>query len=148
MNKVIMMGRVVADLTNENVRYTSGDNPTCIANFRIAVDKRFKNKNNPDAPTADFFRITAFGKLGEFCKNYLGKGTKVVVEGRIENDNYTDSNGNKVFRDQIIAENIEFAESKKAQESNGSDNAVTTADASAASFMNTTPAGYGDLPFK
>lgn len=146
MNKLIMMGRVVADLTNEDVRYTSGDNPTCIANFRIAVDKRFKNKNNPNAPTADFFRITAFGKLGEFSKNYLKKGTKIVVEGRIENDNFTDSNGNKVFRDQIIAENIEFAESKKAQESNGS--TVSTADASSAGFVNTAGTNLDDLPFK
>lgn len=115
MNQINFMGRLVAD---PEVRYTSGDNATCIANFRIAVDKRFKNKNDENAPTADFFRITAFGKLGEFVNNYLKKGTKIVMTGRIENANYTDKDGNKVFRDQIIAENIEFAESKKAQDEN------------------------------
>lgn len=116
MNQFIRMGRLVAE---PEVRYTSGENATCIANFRIAVDKRFKNKNNPDAPTADFFRITAFGKQGEFVQNYLHKGTKVLVTGRTENNNFKDANGNMVYRDQDIAESIEFAESKKAAESNG-----------------------------
>ena len=115
MNKIVQMGRLVAD---PEIRYTSGDNATCIANFRIAVDKRFKKRDDSDAPTADFFRVTTFGKLGEFVEKYLHKGTKIVYEGRIENANYTDKDGNKVFRDQIIAENIEFAESKKAQDEN------------------------------
>jgi single-strand DNA-binding protein len=113
MNKIVQMGRLVAD---PEIRYTSGENATCIANFRIAVDKRFKKRDDSDTPTADFFRVTAFGKLGEFVEKYLKRGTKIVYEGRIENANYTDKDGNKVFRDQIIAENIEFAESKKAQE--------------------------------
>ena len=115
MNKIVQMGRLVAD---PEIRYTSGENATCIANFRIAVDKRFKKRDDSDAPTADFFRVTTFGKLGEFVEKYLHKGTKIVYEGRIENANYTDKDGNKVFRDQIIAESIEFAESKKAQDEN------------------------------
>lgn len=118
MNKIILMGRLTAD---PDIRYTNGENATCIANFQIAVDKRFKNKNNPDAPTADFFRITAFGKQGEFVEKYLKKATKIVVTGRIENNNYTDANGNKVYRDQIIAEEIEFAESKKAADGNATE---------------------------
>lgn len=116
MNSIVFMGRLCDE---PEIRFSAGENATCIANFRLAVDKRFKNRNNPDAPTADFFRITAFGKLGEFCQNYLHKGTKIVMSGRIENDNYTDKDGKKVYRDQIIAENIEFAESKKAAEANG-----------------------------
>lgn len=137
MNKIIFMGRLCAPV---ETKYTSGENATCVANFRLAVDKKFKNKNNPDAPTADFFRITAFGKLGEFCEKYLDKGTKVVVEGRIENNNYTDSNGNKVYRDQIIAETIEFAESKKTQEANGTDK-------SNEDFMKISDSLNADLPF-
>lgn len=118
MNKIIQMGRLCDE---PEIKYTSGENATCIANFRLAVDKRFKNKNNPDAPTADFFRVTAFGKLGEFVNTYLHKGTKIVYEGRIENNNYTDADGKKVYRDQIIAESIEFAESKNANANNGGD---------------------------
>lgn len=135
MNQVIFMGRLCAD---PEIRYTSGENATCVANFRIAVDKRFKNKNS-DA-TADFFRITAFGKLGEFAEKYLHQGTKIVMTGRIENNNYTDANGNKVFSDQIIAENIEFAESKKAAENNGANTAPSAPPAPVED--------YGALPFK
>lgn len=144
MNKIILMGRLTADITEDNVRYTSGDNATCIVNFNLAVDKRFKNKNNPDAPTADFFRITTFGKTAEFAKTYLHKGTKVLVDGRIENNNYTDKDGNKIFRDQIIAENIEFAESKKASEGNngGSNNAPDN------DFIDVPANLEQDLPFK
>lgn len=118
MNKFIFMGRLCAPV---DTRYTSGDNAMCIANFNLAVDKRFKKKDDPDAPTADFFRITAMGKLGEFAEKYLYKGTKIVVDGRVENNNYTNKDGVKVYGFQFVAENIEFAESKKAAESNGVD---------------------------
>ena len=112
------MGRLTAE---PEIRYTSGDNAMCIANFNLAVDKRFKKKDDPDAPTADFFRITAMGKLGEFSEKYLHKGTKILMEGRVENNNYTNKDGVKVYGFQFVAENIEFAESKKAAESNGVD---------------------------
>lgn len=118
MNKLIFMGRLTAE---PEIRYTSGDNAMCIANFNLAVDKRFKKKDDPDAPTADFFRITAMGKLGEFSEKYLHKGTKILMEGRVENNNYTNKDGVKVYGFQFVAENIEFAESKKAAESNGVD---------------------------
>lgn len=113
MNKIIFMGRLCND---PEIHFTTGENALCIANFNLAVDKRFKKKDDSDAPTADFFRITAMGKLGEFTEKYLKKGTKVVVEGRVENNNYTNKDGQKVFGFQFIAENIEFAESKKAAE--------------------------------
>ena len=135
------MGRLAAD---PEVRFSAGQNATCVANFNLAVDKKFKHKDNPDAPTADFFRITAFGKLGEFCQNYLHKGTKVVINGRIENNNYTDANGKKVYRDQIIAESIEFAESKKAAEQNDT-SAPATADSKG--FVNIPESVTNDLPF-
>ena len=137
MNKFIFMGRLCAPV---DTRYTAGENSTCIANFNLAVDKKFKKKNDLDASTADFFRITAMGKLGEFAEKYLDKGTKIVVEGRIENNNYTNKDGIKVYGFQFIAESIEFAESKKAAEANG----VNTANAD---FMKTDESINGDLPF-
>ena len=148
MNKVIQMGRVVADIDpDKDVHYTTGENPMCIANFRLAVDKKYTKNLKEGEPTADFFRWTAFGKVGEFVKNYLHKGTKIVVTGKVQNDNYTDANGNKVFRDSFIVEEIEFAESKKAAEANG---IPTTDKASVDGFVNL-PAGAGaedSLPFR
>ena len=135
MNKIILMGRLVAD---PETRYTQGANATCIANFRLAVDKRFKRKDDPDAPTADFFRITSFGKQGEFVEKYLKKGTKILIEGRIDN------NGNKVYSDQIIAENIEFAESKAVSQSNNGSDGSTKAD----DFINVPDDLTDSLPFK
>jgi single-strand DNA-binding protein len=108
MNKVLMMGRLTKD---PEVRYTNGENVTAIARFSIAVDRRFKN-NNGEYET-DFFNCTAFGKQGEFAEKYLKKGTKIVLSGRIQNDNYTNRDGQKVTAVQIITEEIEFAESKK-----------------------------------
>lgn len=141
MNKFIFMGRLTAP---GEIRYSSGENATCIANFNLAVDKRFKKRDNPDAPTADFFRITAIGKLGEFVEKYLHQGTKIVVDGRIENNNYTNKDGQKVYGFQFIAENIEFAESKKAQEESNS--TMEPQEANVENFVN--QGLEEDLPFK
>jgi single-strand DNA-binding protein len=110
MNKVILMGRLTRD---PEVRYSNGDNATAIARFSIAVDRRFRR--GADGAEADFFNCTAFGKQGEFAEKYLKKGTKILLSGRIQNDNYTNRDGQKVQSVQIIAEEIEFAESKNAQ---------------------------------
>ena len=109
MNKVILMGRLTRD---PEIRYSQGSQPLAIGKFSIAVDRRFKRQN--DEATADFFNCTAFGKQAEFVEKYLRQGTKIVVTGRIQNDNYTNREGQKVYSVQIIVEDIEFAESKAA----------------------------------
>lgn len=63
---------------------------------------------------ADFFNCVTFGKRGEFVEKYLTKGTKILLTGHVQNDNYTNRNGEKVYSVGIIADEIEFAESKKA----------------------------------
>jgi single-strand DNA-binding protein len=108
MNKVILMGR----LTNDpDVRYAQGDEPKAIASYNLAVDRRGK-----DAGT-DFISIVAFDKNGEFAEKYLHKGTKILVTGRIRTGSYTNKDGNKVYTTDVIAEEQEFCESKKAEES-------------------------------
>lgn len=104
MNKVIMMGRLTKDPD-----VSSSANGTTFARFGIAVDRRFKREGDADA---DFFNCTAFGKTAEFVEHYLHKGTKVVVSGRLENNNYTNKEGHKVYDVRIMVEEIEFAESK------------------------------------
>ncbi len=107
MNKVILMGRLTRD---PEVRYSQGENAMAIARFSIAVDRR--RQNNADGQTADFINIVAFGRLGEFAEKYLHKGTKVALSGRIQTGSYTNKDGVKVYTTDIIAEDIEFAESK------------------------------------
>ena len=109
MNKVILMGRLTRD---PEVRYSQGASQTAVARFSIAVDSRFKREGEPDA---DFFNCTAFGKQAEFIERYLRKGTKVVVCGRIQNDNYTNKDGQMVYSVRVMIDEVEFAESKNAQ---------------------------------
>ena len=113
MNKAILMGRLTRD---PEVRYSQTDSNMAIAKFSLAVDRRYKKQG--DEVTADFFNCTAFGKQGEFVEKYLKKGTKIVVIGRIQNDNYTNKDGQKVYSVQIMVEEIEFAESKASSQSN------------------------------
>ena len=108
MNKVILMGRLTRD---PEIRYSSGATSTAVASFSIAVDRRFKREGEPDA---DFFNCTAFGKQAEFVERYLKKGVKMVVVGRIQNDNYTNKEGQKVYSVRIMVDEMEFAESKNA----------------------------------
>ncbi len=113
MNKVILMGRLTRD---PEVRYSQGASQTAVARFSIAVDRRFKREGEPDA---DFFNCTAFGKQAEFIERYLRKGVKVVVCGRIQNDNYTNKEGQMVYSVRVMVDEIEFAESKNASAGNG-----------------------------
>ncbi|MBR5248548.1 MAG: single-stranded DNA-binding protein [Lachnospiraceae bacterium] len=108
MNKVILMGRLTRD---PEVRYAQNGNQMAIARFSIAVDRRFKREGEPDA---DFFNCTAFGKQAEFVERFLHKGTKIVVCGRIQNDNYTNKDGQMVYSVRIMVDEIEFVESKNA----------------------------------
>ena len=140
MNKVILMGRLTRD---PEIRYSSGATQTAVARFSLAVDRRFKREGQPDA---DFFNCSAFGKTAEFVQNYLKQGTKVVVEGRIQNDNYTNKNGEKVYSVQIIVEAVEFAESKKAASEGGGFTPAPSAD-SGDGFVNIDEGIEDNLPF-
>ena len=150
MNKIILMGRLTRD---PEVRY-GGANNTAVARFSIAVDRRFKREGEP---TADFFNCTAFGRTGEFVEKYLRKGTKVVLDGELQNDNYTNREGQMVYGMRIIVNNIEFAESKNASANNGGYDAPAGGGYSAPAPKPNTDAGDGfmsipegvddDLPF-
>lgn len=105
MNTVIFCGRLTKD---PETRYTQ--DKKAISKFSLAVDRRYKVEGKP---SCDFFNCSTFGKLAEFVSKYLVKGTKIILEGEIQNNNYTDAKGVNHYNVQIIARNIEFAESKK-----------------------------------
>ena len=150
MNKVILMGRLTRD---PDVRYTQGENPTAIARYTIAVDRRFTRRDQADAQTADFIGIVAFGKSGEFAEKYFKKGTKVIVTGRIQTGSYTNKDGVKVYTTDVVAEDQEFAESKNTSGSNGGfqnsgNGAATEAPVAAGDgFMNIPDGIDEELPF-
>ena len=119
MNKVILMGRLTRDA---EVRYSQGENSTAIARFSLAVDRRFRRDG--DEQTADFINCVAFGRTAEFLERFGRKGTKFVLEGRIQTGSYTNKDGQRVYTTDVVAENVEFAESKNA--SGGGDNSGFT----------------------
>ena len=145
MNKVILMGRLTRD---PEVRYSQGASQTAVGRFSIAVDRRFKRDGEPDA---DFFNCTAFGKQAEFVERYLHKGTKILVSGRIQNDNYTNKDGQIVYSVRVMVDEIEFAESKNAQSDNsgfgGFGGGAAAPSGAGDGFMNIPDGIHEDLPF-
>ena len=102
MNRVIISGRLTRD---PEVRYSQSDNKA-IARYTIAVNRRGQDAG------ADFIPCVAFGKSAEFAENYLKKGTKMIICGRIQTGSYTKQDGTKVYTTDVIVEEQEFAESK------------------------------------
>lgn len=105
MNKVILMGRLTKD---PEVRYTS--TKTAVCRYSLAVNRQYKKEGEQEA---DFLNVVAFGKAGEFAGKYFVKGQQVAVVGRLQTGSYTDRNGVKRYTTDIIAEEQHFAESKR-----------------------------------
>ena len=114
MNKVILMGNLTRD---PEIRYSQGENSLAIARFSIAVNRRFSRQGDTDT---DFFNCTAFGKQAEFVEKYFKQGSRMLLTGRVQNDNYTNKNGERVYSVQIMADEIEFAERKSTADANAS----------------------------
>ena len=103
MNVVCITGRMTRE---PEVRYSQSG--TAFASFTLAVDRRFKREGEP---SSDFPNCTAFGKTAEFLEKYFSKGMKAEVVGRIQTRSYEGKNG-KVYVTEIVAEHVNFAESK------------------------------------
>ena len=134
MNSVQLIGRLTRD---PEIRYTDGG--ASIARFGLAVDRRFKQENGADA---DFINIVAFGKTAEFIEKYFHKGMKIALNGRIQTGSYTDKDGKKVYTTDVVAENVEFCESK-----GNSANNDAPAPASDGDFMSVPDGIEDELPF-
>lgn len=137
MNVVILCGRLVRD---PEVRYSKGDKPTAIARYTLAIDRTFKQD---DQPTADFITCVAMGKNGEFAEKYLKQGTKIIVIGEWRTGNYTNKDGNKVYTNELFVNNHEFAESK-----GNNTTQEKPATGSGDNFMSIPDGIENDLPFK
>ena len=141
MNKIILSGRLTRD---PDIKYSQGENATAIARFTLAVDRR--NKKEGAEQTADFIPCVAFGKTAEVAEKYCKQGTKLIVEGRWQTGSYTNKDNVKVYTNDCMVEQLEFAESKAASE--GGTSRPAPANAAGDGFMNI-PDGVDDegLPF-
>ena len=104
MNKFIIMGRTTQA---PEIRYTQTG--LALATFSFAVDRKYKRDGEP---TADFFNCAAFGKTAETIEKYVTKGMKLLIEGEVQNNNYTDQSGVKHYGNRVIIDRMEFCERK------------------------------------
>jgi single-strand DNA-binding protein len=115
-NKIILIERLTAD---PEFRQTQTGIAMC--NFNIAIDRPTygNNQGNNQEKVADFFRVTTWRYAAEFAAKYFKKGSLIIVEGKAQNNNYTDQQGVKHYSMQVIADNVSFGETRASAEARG-----------------------------
>jgi len=103
VNKVILVGNLGAD---PELRYTNTG--TAVANFRIATNDTWTDKNGEKQERTEWHAIVAWGKLGEICGKYLKKGRSVYVEGRLQTRQWEDQQGNKRYTTEVVAQTMQM----------------------------------------
>ncbi len=131
-NKVMLGGRLTAD---PELKQTQNGTP--IATFSIAVNRRYRSNDNQQ-PSADFFNVTAWRALAEHVTRYFKKGSSIFVVGTIQNRTWTDQQGVKRYATDIIADEINFVDSRS--ESAGQNAQPYTPDAYNSAPAYSTPA--------
>lgn len=107
LNMVVLQGRLCAD---PEVRYTQGNEPMCIARYRLAVNRDRKDRDGNYG--ADFINCVAFGRTGEHAEKYFKKGMQINVAGRWQTGDYTGKDGKKVYTNECMVQNQYFTEPK------------------------------------
>ena len=113
LNKVILMGRLCAD---PEFRQTQSGVSSC--RIRVAVNRPFANKQTGERES-DFINVTCWRQTAEFVNRYFHKGSMIIVEGSLRNNDWTDQNGVKHYSMDVQADNVSFGESKSAAQNNG-----------------------------
>lgn len=114
MNKIILLGRLTSA---PEIKTTS--NEKLVGKFTLAVPRKYIKDG--EERKVDFINIVAFGKTAEFVSKFFQKGQQVLVTGRLEINQYDDENGERKYSTQVIAEELDFADSKKEKDDNESD---------------------------
>ena len=109
INRFIGVGRLTKD-----PNFVEGQ--TAIANFTIACNRPFKNKNGEQ--DADFINVVTFRKQAENVNNYLSKGSLVGIDGRVQTRNYENKEGQRIFVTEVVADSVQFLEPKNSNKQN------------------------------
>lgn len=119
MNKVFLIGNISTDI---QLRYTQSN--MAVATFNLAINRL---KRGDGTQVADFINIVVWGKQAESINKYLNKGSKLAIDGRIQTRNYNAQDGAKRYVTEVVAENVQFLDSKKTEQvSNQVSEQVTT----------------------
>ncbi len=103
INKAILIGNLGAD---PEIRYTQSGTP--VTTFNVATTERWKDKSGEQQEHTEWHRIVAWQRLAEICSEYLSKGTKVYIEGRIQTRKWQDQNGNDRYTTEIVAREMKI----------------------------------------
>ena len=128
-----MIGRLTRD---PEVRYSQGENPTAVARYTLAVDRKFKRDGEQQA---DFINCLAIGSRAEFAEKYFSQGLKISVCGHIQTGSYTNREGRKVYTTHVFIEEQEFCEKKQ-------DGGAGCENTSSGNDYNTSGDGWMDIP--
>lgn len=115
VNKVILIGNLGAD---PEVRYTQ--NGTAVATFSLATTERRKGPDGQPQDFTEWHRIVAWQRLAEICGEYLSKGSKIYIEGRIQTRKWKDQSGNDRFTTEIIAREMKMLSPRSSSGGSGS----------------------------
>jgi len=103
LNKVMLIGNLGAD---PETRFTQDG--TCVCNLRIATTEKFKNRNGERQERTEWHRVVMWGRLGEIANQYLSKGSRVYIEGKIETRKWQDRDGNDKYTTEIRANEMKM----------------------------------------
>ena len=107
LNKVMVIGNLGAD---PEMRYTADG--AAVTNFRIAASRNYTGSDGERKEETEWFSIVAWRKLAELCSQYLQKGRRVYVEGRLQTRSWEGQDGQKRYTTEVIAEDVIFLDSK------------------------------------
>ncbi|MCQ2506621.1 MAG: single-stranded DNA-binding protein [Lachnospiraceae bacterium] len=142
MNKVVLMGRLTRD---PNV---TRNNDIALARFTIAVDRQFARRDEQGNAQADFISCKAWRKTAETIEKYVHKGTKILLEGRIETGSYQ-KDGQTVYTTDVVVDSFEFCE-KAGADASGTEYPSSSSSSNYndnSGFMNIPSSTDDDLPF-
>jgi len=114
VNKVILIGNLGAD---PELRYTA--NGTAVATLSLATSRKWKDKDGNMNDETEWHRVVVWAASAEFCGNYLSKGSKIYVEGRLQTRKWQDQSGNDKYTTEIIANNVQNLTPRSSEGGNG-----------------------------
>ncbi|MDY5951511.1 MAG: single-stranded DNA-binding protein [Helicobacter sp.] len=119
MNKIIVSGNLANVVTKKHL-----NNGMCVANSTLAINTNIKKQNGSKETEVCYIDITAYGKTAEVLNQYTTKGTRLLIEGKLKQDIWQDSNGATKSKHYVIVERLEFL-NRKAQQSNNTNQQPT-----------------------
>ncbi len=116
LNKVMIIGNLGRD---PEMRHTPSGRP--VTNFSVAASRNWTTQNGEKRSETEWFNVVAWGRLAETCHNYLAKGSRVYIEGRLQTRRWEDSNGNKQSTTEIVANEMLMLDSRRRDRSDAQD---------------------------